>query len=183
MFEVRTVRRKMFAVVGACISSVGLLVVVSGNTQTISVDLLGKSAPTFELESVSGETVRSEDLKGKVVLMDFWAVWCGPCKKSMPFFQQLSEKYRVSGLEVIGLHVDDRMPPLEKVGEYLEQAGVHYTNVASTVEVDDDFMIFAMPTTYLIDRDGVVVKQHIGFNPNTAPLVIEDAVRELLEVN
>ena len=145
-------------------------------------DVIGNKAPSFELKSVTGDTVKLSDMEGKVVLLDFWAVWCGPCRKSMPFFQELQDKYGKDGLEVVGVHVEDRMPPPREVAEYLAKLGVTYTNVASTVDTDNEFMIFAMPTTYLVDREGVIVKRHIGFDPATAPAELEEYVRSLLGV-
>jgi thiol-disulfide isomerase/thioredoxin len=119
-------------------------------------------------------------LKGKIVVLDFWAVWCGPCTDSMPFFQKLQDKYGSQGLEVVGLHVNDRVPEAEEVKDFLEELGVNYKNVLSTTEVDDLYLVYAMPTTYIVDRDGVLRKRHIGFNPATAPARIERDVKELL---
>jgi thiol-disulfide isomerase/thioredoxin len=143
-------------------------------------DVLGKKAPGFELKSVSGETVKMSDLEGKVAVLDFWAVWCGPCRKSMPFFQELQDKYGDEGLEVVGLHVEDRVPSADEVAQYLAKLDVSYTNLLSTVDNDNAFIIFAMPTTYLVDRDGVIVERHIGFDPATAPAELEEKVRALL---
>jgi peroxiredoxin len=143
-------------------------------------DILGKKAPAFALPSVTGETFKLSSLKGKIVVLDFWAVWCGPCTESMPFFQKLQDTYRTQGLEVVGLHVDDRMPPTAVVQGFLEDHGIRYRNVASTTEVDDSYLVYAMPTTYILDREGSVRKRHIGFNPETAPKRIEDEVKALL---
>jgi peroxiredoxin len=143
-------------------------------------DILGKKAPGFTLPSVNGGRLQLASLKGKIVVLDFWAVWCGPCTDSMPFFQTLQDTYRMQGLEVVGLHVNDRMPPEENVKGFLDELGIRYHNLASTTEVDDSYLVYAMPTTYLIDRDGVVKKRHIGFNPETAPERIERDVKELL---
>ena len=72
------------------------------------------------------------------------------------------------------------MPSLDEVAEYLAKLGVSYTNVASTVDTDNEFMIFAMPTTYVVDREGIIVKRHIGFDPATAPAELEEIVRSML---
>ncbi len=143
-------------------------------------DILGKKAPGFTLPSVNGGKFQLGSLRGKIVVLDFWAVWCGPCTDSMPFFQKLQDTYRTQGLEVVGLHVNDRMPPEEDVKEFLDDLGIRYQNLASTTEVDDSYLVYAMPTTYIIGRDGVVRKRHIGFNPGTAPDRIERDVKELL---
>jgi thiol-disulfide isomerase/thioredoxin len=153
----------------------------SESSESAPKDLLGKKAPDFQLTSVAGKNFKLADVKGKVVLLDFWAVWCGPCQESMPFFQKLQDEYGPKGLEVLGLHVDDRMPGTDEVKSFLEERGIRYENLVSTADVDDGFQIYAMPTSYLIDRGGVVRKRHVGFGPDTAPDIEKD-VRELLGV-
>lgn len=143
-------------------------------------DIIGKKAPDFTLRDLDGNSVSLEDFRGKVLILDFWAVWCGPCQMSLPFFQKMSERYGNRGLEVVGLHVDDRMPGLDSVRDYLEDRRVHYTNLLSTFEVDEAFQVYAMPTTYLIDRDGRIAKLHVGFQPGRTPEELEKSVREML---
>jgi peroxiredoxin len=157
-----------------------LLLSVASAQEAPGKDILGKRAPDFTLSSVSGEKFRLSSLKGKIVVLDFWAVWCGPCTDSMPFFQKLQDNYRTQGLEVVGLHVEDRMPPAEDVEAFLEELGIRYRNVVSTTKVDDSYAVYAMPTTYILDRKGVVQKRHVGFNPKTAPERIERDVKALL---
>lgn len=153
----------------------------TATAESTAKDLLGKKAPDFQLASVGGRPFKLADTKGNVVLLDFWAVWCGPCQESMPFFQKLEEEYGPKGLQVVGLHVDDRMPGSEEVESYLEERGIHYPNLVSTMEVDDGFQIYAMPTSYLLDRDGIVRKRHVGFSSRTGPDIEKD-VRELLGI-
>ena len=159
----------------------GAMLATSGAAQEEPAkDILGKAGPDFTLPSVAEGKVRLSSLKGKIVVLDFWAVWCGPCTDSMPFFQKLQDTYGSQGLEVVGLHVNDRVPPTAEVKKFLDELGVNYKNVLSTTAVDDSYIIYAMPTTYLLDREGVVRKRHIGFNPKTAPDRIERDVKELL---
>ncbi len=143
-------------------------------------DILGKRAPDFTLPSLAEGKLRLSSLKGKIVVLDFWAVWCGPCTNSMPFFQKLQDNYGSQGLVVVGLHVNDRMPPKKEVKEFLDELEIRYENVVSTTQVDDEYLVYAMPTTYILDRDGVVRKRHIGYNPKTAPERIERDLKELL---
>ncbi len=166
----------------ACLGIVSLAAMLSAASASEAPpkDILGKKAPDFTLASVTGEKFRLSSLKGKIVVLDFWAVWCGPCTDSMPFFQKLQDAYGARGLEVVGLHVNDRMPDPEEVKAFLDELGIRYRNVVSTTEVDDSYLVYAMPTTYILDRNGVVQKRHIGFNPKTAPERIESDVKALL---
>ena len=145
-------------------------------------DLRGQPAPDFTLKNVQGKKVSLDDFKGSVVLLDFWAVWCGPCKKSLPFLESLAAKYRNKGLAVVGLHVDDRMPSLDEVNRFLKEKKVRYTNLVSTSQVDDAFQVYAMPTSYVIDRDGKFHSTHVGFDPVNTPPKLEAHVREALGI-
>jgi thiol-disulfide isomerase/thioredoxin len=160
--------------------SLVLTLSIAGAQASEEKDILGAKAPDFTLPSIPEGSLRLSSLKGKVVVLDFWAVWCGPCTDSMPFFQKLQDTYGKEGLEVVGLHVEDRVPPTEDIKDFLKKIGVHYRNVISTSEVDDGYLVYAMPTTYIVDREGNLRKRHVGFNPKTAPERIENDVKALL---
>lgn len=141
--------------------------------------IIGEEGFNFELKDVNGKTVKRSDFKGKVVVLDFWAVWCGPCQLTLPLLQDLADKYRSAGLEVVGLHVDDRVPPVEEIKSYLQARKVSYTNLLSTYKVDEAYYVYAMPTSYILDRKGKIVQQHIGFSRET-PEKLEKELREVL---
>ena len=142
--------------------------------------VIDEPAPDLELPDLDGNLVSLRSFPGKIVVYDFWAVWCGPCVDSLPFFQELEDRYRDEGLVVVGLHVDDNVPSVEEVQAFLDEHGAKYVNLLSTVEADEAFRVFAMPTTYITDRDGVVRLRHIGFNPSRTPERLEQEVRDLL---
>ena len=142
--------------------------------------VIGEPAPDLELPDLDGNLVHLRSFPGKIVVYDFWAVWCGPCVDSLPFFQKLEERYGDQGLVVVGLHVDDQVPPREEVQAFLDEHGAKYVNLLSTVEADEAFRVFAMPTTYITDREGIVRLRHIGFNPARTPARLDEEVRDLL---
>ena len=143
--------------------------------------IIGEEGFDFELKDINGKTYKRSDFKGKVVVLDFWAVWCGPCQLTLPLLQSLADKYRSEGLEVVGLHVDDRVPAAEEIKSYLEARKVTYTNLISTYKVDEAYYVYAMPTSYILDREGTIVSQHVGFGRDT-PEKLEQELRELLGV-
>ena len=119
-------------------------------------------APAWQLQDVDGKTVRSSDFKGKVVILDFWATWCGPCRMELPGFVELQKKYEKQGLAVIGVSVDQISPG--EVKKFAQQSGVNYPVMLADAKAIQDFGgIEAIPTTFVIDREGRIVKQHLGF--------------------
>ena len=119
-------------------------------------------APSWQLRDVDGKTVRSLDFKGKVVILDFWATWCGPCRAELPGFVELQKRYERQGLAVIGVSVDQIGPA--EVKKFAQQLGVNYPVVLADADTAQAFGgIDAIPTTILIDREGRIVKQHPGF--------------------
>jgi len=120
------------------------------------------SAPVWELQDVGGKTVRSADFKGKVVILDFWATWCAPCRAEIPDFIALQKQYENQGLVVIGASVDEGGADVVK--PFAQKLGINYPVVLADEKTQEAFGgIEAVPTTFIIDREGRIVKEHMGF--------------------
>ncbi len=116
----------------------------------------------FTLKDVNNQEVRLTSLKGKVILMDFWATWCGPCKIEIPWFIEFQKKYGSSGLQVVGISVDDT---LDKLKPFVSQMKMNYTVLQGLDhdDVQDAFgPIFGVPVTLVISREGKICARHIG---------------------
>jgi peroxiredoxin len=119
------------------------------------------SAPDFELRDVNGKAVKLSDYNGQVVLLNFWATWCGPCKMEIPWFVEFEKNHRDDGLAVLGVSMDE--DGWDVVKPYLETARVNYRVLMGTDEVA---MLYggveSLPTTFLIDHEGNIATVHIG---------------------
>jgi thiol-disulfide isomerase/thioredoxin len=121
-------------------------------------------APAWKLKGLDGSTVTSAQLRGKVVVLDFWATWCAPCKAEIPGYIELQRKYGADGLVIVGVSKDDEGPKRQQsVKDFADSHGMNYTIVFT----DDDLEaalggIDAIPTTYIIDRDGNIRSKKIG---------------------
>ena len=133
-------------------------------------------APAWELQDLDGKTIRSSDFKGKVVILDFWATWCPPCRAEISGFIELQKKYPAQGLAVVGVSVDEA--GLKTVKTFAEKNGINYPVVLADNKIADAYGgIDVLPTTFIIDRNGHIVKQHLGF---TAQAEFEKEVAPLL---
>jgi len=164
-----------------CIALVGLVGCQSASphepTRHIAAGEIGSSLPTFSVKDLQGRSVSSADLQGKVVLIDFWATWCQPCKKEMPGYQKLVDEYGSRGLVVIGLKFDT-MPDMEDPLQFAKEIGVHYPLAVATDYVKQKFGgIEGLPTTMLYDRRGVLRMKVIGFEYTDN---VESALKPLL---
>ncbi len=139
---------------------------------------LAAPAPDFTLHAMSGPNVRLQELRGKVVMVNFWATWCGPCRQEMPHLNRLHEKYSRSGFVLLGLNVDDDPQNAAAVAAKL---GVQFPVLLDTdKQVSDRYDLKAMPSTYLIDRDGKVRFMHRGYLSGYEEQY-EKQIRELLK--
>jgi thiol-disulfide isomerase/thioredoxin len=119
------------------------------------------AAPEFELPTAAGN-ISLAQYKGKVVYLDFWASWCGPCKQSFPWMNSMQEKYQSQGLQVIAINLDANK---DDATSFLAGNPAKFTVAFDAKGLTPRaYGVKGMPTSYLIDRDGKVILQHMGFN-------------------
>jgi peroxiredoxin len=135
-------------------------------------------APDFTLRSMNGPNLRLQEQRGKVVLLNFWATWCAPCREEMPHLNRLYEKYRAAGFVLLGVNVDD--DPANALG-VAGTFGVKFPMLLDTdKQVSKLYDLATMPSTVLIDRDGKVRYLHRGYKPGTE-LEYDQQIRTLLK--
>ena len=133
-------------------------------------------APDFTLPTTDGKTIKLSDLKGKVVIVDFWATWCPPCRKGIPDLIELKKKYGSKGLEVIGISLDTETKG--QVAGFVKTNGMNYPVVYGNQTVTQLYGgIEAIPTTFVIDKQGKIVANYQGLMPSST---YENHIKKLL---
>ena len=138
---------------------------------------LASPAPDFTLQSLDGKTMRLSDFRGKAVLLNFWATWCGPCKIEMPWFVELQNQYASQGFQIVGVAMDDASK--EDISKFAKDMGVNYPILIGKESVGDEYGgVPALPETFLIGRDGKIVDKILGLRGKAE---IEDAIKKALD--
>jgi peroxiredoxin len=138
-----------------------------------------KHAPDFALKDANGKLVRLADYQGKVVLLDFWATWCGPCKIEIPWFMEFQRKYKDRGFEVVGVSMDD--DGWKSITPFVAEKKINYRIVLGDDTTGDQYGgLEALPTTFVIDRNGRIAAVHVGL---ASKKDFEDAIEKLLQAS
>lgn len=146
--------------------------------QPPTIPATGSLAPDFELKllGAKGKTLQLSSLKGKAVIVSFWATWCEPCKIEMPWLVELQKKYAAEGLQVVGISMDDAEE--KEVSDFARKMGVNYPVLQGTEKVADLYGgVDALPMTFWLDRSGKVVDIAIGLESESQ---MEESIKKSL---
>jgi thiol-disulfide isomerase/thioredoxin len=126
-----------------------------------------KAAPEWTLYDLAGEALSSKELEGQVVLVDFWATWCGPCRRSIPHLIELYDEYKAQGVTIVGVSLDQKGPAV--VTPFVEQYKINYPVVMGTGQVVADFGgVRGIPTAFIISQDGKIYRKIVGLRDKAA---------------
>lgn len=151
-----------------------VVLMLFGFLSAYAIDI-GADAPEFSLKDINGKTVSLSDFKGKVVILDFFASWCPPCRQEVPDFIQLQNAYADKGFAMIGVAV----VTAQEAKDFVDKMSVNYPVLVDDEKVSGAYgPIRSIPTTFLIDKNGKIVKMYIGFRPKST---FESDIKELLK--
>ncbi len=119
----------------------------------------GTEAPAFTLKTLEGKEISLKDLRGKVVLLNFWATWCPPCKEEMPLFAEVYEKYKDRGFEILAVSTDTKP---ETVKKFVKEYKFPFPILIDDGKISEKYRVQGLPTSFLINREGKIVKVRLG---------------------
>jgi thiol-disulfide isomerase/thioredoxin len=138
--------------------------------------LIGSLAPDFELPALDGKNLKLSDLRGKAVLLNFWATYCGPCKIEMPWFVELQKEYGPQGFQIVGVAMDDAST--EDIAKFVKELGVNYPILLGKESVGESYGgVGVLPTTFFLDRDGKLIAREFGLQSRS---VFVDHIKKAL---
>jgi peroxiredoxin len=158
--DIRNALRLIWALIAATGLILALTLAHRGRNAKTLIPSEHPLAPDFSIPAIDGQNVKLSSYRGKVVLLDFWATWCAPCRQEVPYFIQLQDRYRDRGLQIIGISMDDTPDP---VHDFYREFHMNYPVAlggAKTAELYGG--VLGLPIAFLIGRDGHIHSKHVG---------------------
>jgi len=156
---------------------IGITAVILMAAPAVTAGMKETAAPDFTLKSIDGENLKLSEYRGEVVLINFWASWCGPCRQEMPVLSELHDKYKALGFTVLGINVEEDSSKARKLLRDLPVSFQVLLDNKSVVSKQYD--IVAMPSTVLVDRNGNMRYLHKGYKPGLEDVYLQQ-VRDLI---
>ena len=162
----------------ACLGAILAATLLAGPPAADSTkDQTRKAAPGWELKDVDGKLVKSSDFKGKIVILDFWATWCGSCVAEIPGFVKLQKEYAKRDVVIVGVSLDEKGPSVVK--PFMKKLGINSPIVMADNKIADAFGgVEGIPSTFIIDSDGLIVSKHEGLTEKSE---FEKELKQLLK--
>ena len=155
----------------------GLALSIFAASSLASSNMAGQPAPDFALKSSTGDNMRLSEFRGDVVMINFWATWCGPCRQEMPLLDELYQRYNRVGFNLLGVNIDDDS---NRAMAMISELGVEFPVLFDAQkEVSKMYDVDAMPVTVLVDREGNIRYVHQGYKPGYEEKYLNE-VRSLL---
>jgi thiol-disulfide isomerase/thioredoxin len=166
----------LVAAVVAVVLFVGIREARHTRTSPTNGHLMGVVAPDFELEGLDGKNVKLSSLRGKAVLLNFWATYCGPCKIEMPWFVEMQKEFGPQGFQIVGVAMDDAST--EDIAKFAKDMSVNYPILMGKESVGASYGgVTVLPTTFFLDRDGKVIAREFGLQSRS---VFVDHIKQAL---
>lgn len=146
-----------------CAASIALLLFSCTKKEPSSE--IGEPAPDFTLTDINGNSVRLADMKGRVVMIEFWATWCPPCRESVPVLNGLYKKYKERGFTLLGVSIDKGQDVRAVVSSFVRDLSVAYPVLLDTDNVNQSYKVVNVPSSFVVDKNGRIAFKHVGYFP------------------